>query len=138
MSESENVAILKAGYDHWNVNREQAFDSWLGLIAEDIRFRSLANGLDGMAFTTECNCKEDMLRYFQGLAADWEMLHYTIDEYVAQGDRVVAIGSCGWRHRATGKELETPKVDLVTMRDGKITDFFELYDTARAIACTTP
>ena len=35
----------------------------------------------------------------------------------------------------TGKIVETPKVDIITMEDSKIVDFFELYDTAKALAC---
>ena len=136
MTEKENVAILKEAYEYWNKNKERAFENWMNLLADDIQFRSLADGHEGMEFTRACHCKADVLRYFEELAGKWEMIHYTIDEFVAQGDRVVAIGKCHWRYIATGKEVETPKVDIITMRDSKIVDFFELYDTQRAIACT--
>ena len=64
------------------------------------------------------------------------MIHYTVNEYIAQGDRVVAVGHCKWRHRKTGRDVETPKVDIITMKDSKMVDFYELYDTAKAIACS--
>ncbi len=79
-----------------------------------------------------------MRGYFQGLGADWEMVYYNADEFVAQGDRVVMIGSCSWRHRATGNVIDTPKVDIFRLRGGKIAAFFELYDTAKVTAAAAP
>ena len=90
-----------------------------------------------MAFTRMSTCKGDVKSYFNGLTADWEMLYYRIDEYVAQGERVVALGSCSFKHRKTGKILETPKADFHKFRDGKICEFFELYDTAQALRVAT-
>jgi ketosteroid isomerase-like protein len=34
------------------------------------------------------------------------------------------------RNKATGKRFGTPKVDVWRVREGKITAFFEYYDTA--------
>jgi uncharacterized protein len=62
------------------------------------------------------------------------MIQYKIDEYIAQGDRVVAVGSCAFRNKRTGKVLDTPKADFHKFRKGKICEFFEFYDTAQAIA----
>ena len=107
-------------------------------MSEDIKFESIADGAKGMEFTRCCRCKNDVLSYFQELASEWEMIHYTVNEYIAQGDRIVAIGSCGWRHRKTGKEIETPKADIITMKDSKIVDFYEFYDTAKVIAGSQP
>ena len=70
-----------------------------------------------------------------GLIAMFEMIHYTVDFYVAEDDRVVAVGSTSWRNRETGEKFDTPKVDIVRFKDGKITEFFEIYDTAAVLAC---
>jgi len=138
MSEENNIPILKEAYQYWIANSEQAFANWMDLMSEDIKFESIADGAKGMEFTRCCRCKNDVLRYFQELASEWEMIHYTVNEYIAQGDRIVAIGSCGWRHRKTGKEIETPKADIITMKDSKIVDFYEFYDTAKVIAGSQP
>ena len=138
MSEENNVAILKKAYQYWDDNREQAFENWMNLMSEDVKFESIADGAKGMEFTRSCNCKNDVLGYFQELAAEWEMIHYTVNEYIAQGDRIVALGTCGWRHRKTGKEVDTPKADIIRMKDSKIVDFYEFYDTAKAIAGSQP
>ncbi|MCP4319547.1 MAG: nuclear transport factor 2 family protein, partial [Hyphomicrobiales bacterium] len=64
--------------------------------------------------------------------------NYKVSRYIAEGDTVVAVGSTSWRVRATGKDFETPKVDVVRFEDGKIVSFFEYYDTAKILAATTP
>ena len=134
--ENDNVAILKEAYRLWHEGRADSMEHWMGLMTDDIDFRSLAGGNKGMEFTKECCCKDEVRGYFEGLGADWEMVYYNADEFVAQGNRVVMIGSCSWRHRKTGNVVDTPKVDIFRMRDGKIAAFFELYDTAQIVAAT--
>jgi ketosteroid isomerase-like protein len=82
--------------------------------------------------------KSDFLSYIAGLTTDWEMIFYRIDEYLAQDDRVVAIGSTSWRNKRTGKIVLTPKVDIWRMKDGKAVQFSEFYDTAKLIAAAQP
>lgn len=95
----------------------------MNLLADDVRIESLADGAVGMEFTRLCDCKNDVLRYFEELSADWGMIYYKVDNYVSEEDRFVAIGDCCWRFRKSGKEVEMPKVDIVTFRDSKIIKF---------------
>ena len=132
--EQENVAKLQETYRQWNDSKGASIQTWLDLMTEDIRFRSLAGGAAPLEFTLECKSKQDVGRYFQGLGADWEMIHYTPEEYIAQGDRVAVRGSCSFKNRKTGKIMETPKADFFTFKKGKIADFFEFYDTAKVSA----
>ena len=136
-TEESHVAVLKEAYRRWHETKAGSVDHWLDLMTDDVKFRSLAEGAKPMAFTRMSTCKGDVKSYFNGLTADWEMLYYRIDEYVAQGERVVALGSCSFKHRKTGKILETPKADFHKFRDGKICEFFELYDTAQALRVAT-
>ena len=82
--------------------------------------------------------KKELKGYFSQLTSEWEMIHYTIDEYIAQGDQVVALGTCSFRNKRTGKVLDTPEADFHRFRDGKICEFFDFYDTAQAISQATP
>ena len=66
------------------------------------------------------------------------MISYVVDEYIAQGERVVAVGSTSWTNKKTGKTASTPKVDIWRMRNGKAVEFMEYYDTANLIAAATP
>jgi len=88
--EEKHVELLKAAYQKWHDSKAGSIDYWLGLMTDDIKFRSLGAGAAEIEFTRTSTCKEEVKRYFAGLTSDWEMIHYLIDEYIAQGERVVA------------------------------------------------
>jgi len=134
MSIETNIEVLKEAYQFWNDNKEKAFENWMDLMADDVKLESIADGAKGLEFSKCCDCKDDVFRYFQVLAEDWEMIHYTVDEFIAQEDRVVVVGTCGWKNKKTNKTVETPKADIIRMKDSKIIEFYEFYDTAKAIA----
>ena len=135
---NKHVSLLKEAYKQWQETKAGSAEHWLGLMTDDVQFRSLAGGAPKMEFTRNSTCKQEVRDYFSRLANQWEMIDYTIDEYIAQGDRVVALGTCCFRHKQTGKILDTPKADFHRFRNGKICEFFEFYDTAQAIAKATP
>jgi ketosteroid isomerase-like protein len=137
MTEQEtNVAALREGYGLWNKSQAASAQHWMDMIADDVRWRSLGDGAAGAEFTKECGSKQEVLRYFEQMGAQWTLISYDANEFIAQGDCVVMLGSCEWKHRQTGKAVKTPKVDVMRFRDGKIVDFMEYYDTAAVSAAT--
>ena len=136
-TESDNVAILKVAYQRWHDSKAGSVDHWLNLMTEDVQFRSLAAGAIPMQFTRPSSCKDEVKQYFAGLTSEWEMNDYRVEEYIAQGDRVIALCQVSFKHKKTGKTLNTPKADVHKFRDGKICEFFEFYDTAGALAAAT-
>lgn len=132
--EQRNIALLQPLYDIWNSTKGARFDHLLDVVADDVRWQSLPRGGAGMEFTRCCHSREEVLRYFSGLTETWELLAYDVHEYIAQGDRVVALSRCAFRHRRTGRTVETDKADVVRLRDGKIVEFLEFFDTAAAEA----
>jgi uncharacterized protein len=135
--EETQIELLKEAYKKWHESKAGSVDHWLALMTDDVNFRSLAGGAAPMEFTRTSTCKQDVERYFADLTSQWKMREYVIDEYIAQGERVVALGKCSFENKRTGKILETPKADFHRFRDGKICEFFEFYDTAQAISCAT-
>ena len=135
-TEDDNVAILRKAYAEWGQSKGLSSDHWLGLLADDVEWRSLAQGSSGMEFTSPANRREQVRGYLEGLARDWRMLGYEVDEMVAQGDRVVVLCRCAWVHKVTGKHVALEKVDVLRLRDGRITHFMEYYDTAKAMQAT--
>ena len=111
---------------------------WMDLFAENVRLRSLAGGRTGAAFTQEVRSKAQMGQYFSGLLNDWQMIHYTTDDFIVDGDRIAMRGSTAWSNRKTGRVVETRKADFVTFKDGKIVEFEEFYDTAGLLAALEP
>ena len=138
-ADNSNVAVLKEAFERWNDSKGQSTDHWLSIMADDVDFRSLAEGRDpGFEFTARRRCCDEVADYLKGLTEQLEMIHYTVEFYVAEGDRVVAVGTTAWRNRATGKSFDTPKVDVVRFKDGKIVEFFEFYDTAMVTETGNP
>ena len=62
------------------------------------------------------------------------MIEYSAEHFVAQNDRVVMLGRCGWRYKKTGKVVWTRKADSWRFADGKAVEFYEYFDTAQVLA----
>ena len=137
MVDRENVSLLKKAYARWHETRGGSVDDWMALIDDNVRFGSLAQNAPQMTFATSYKSRAALKSYFDGLRAEWEMIHYTMNEFVAEGEAVVARGHVAWRNKRTGKEVETPKIDFWRFRDGKAVEFYEYFDTARAFAAAS-
>src|SRR5688572_17224518 len=113
--EAENVALLRDAYALWNSSRAglEGVERWMSLMADRVAWRSLAGGATGMEFTRQASTRSAVRGYFDMLVAEWAMQRYDADEFVAQGDRVVMIGRCVWKHRKTGKVVDSPKCDVL-------------------------
>ena len=133
--EARNAAILKEAYRLWDEIKGGSVDHWLSLVADEINFGSLAQGRpDALSFTRTRHSRDGVANYLRELTQDWRMDYYAVDHFVAQGDRIVAIGRCAWRFKPTGKVVETPKVDVWRFNEaGQAIEFFEYYDTAAVI-----
>jgi uncharacterized protein len=135
---ADNLAKLKDAYRQWHETKGGSVKVWLDLVADDVKVRSLAAGAPAAPFTGAIDSKQQFQRYFDGLLADWEMINYKTGLFIAEGERVAMLGSTAWRHRKTGREVDTPKADFWTFRDGKVVEFHELYDTAALVAASQP
>jgi hypothetical protein len=130
------VSKLREAYTSWDKSKGTDHEKWLDLMSDHVVFRSLAGGAPGMEFTKECHSKEDVRGYFAGLYKDWEMIHYTPEQFIAEGENVAVRGTCAFRNRQTKKIIQTPKADFFRFENNKIVEFFEFYDTAKTIAGT--
>ena len=135
--EERNVATLKQAFQRWNDEKAASYDFWLDLMADDVKFGSLGGGEKSIPFSAPRNAKKEVRGYFEGLTGDWTMRHYTAQEFIAQGEVVVMRGHTAWTHKATGKVGDTPTACFFRMREGKIVEFFEFFDTAAVIAAAT-
>jgi ketosteroid isomerase-like protein len=137
-TEQENASILRQAYQAWDDSKAADIGCWLSIISDDARLTSLADGAPEMPFTRRRSGRSEIIDYLEGLRNDWEMIYYRITEYVAEGDRVVAVGVTSWKNKLTGKIATSPKVDLWRFRNGKVVEFSEFYDTAQIYAAAHP
>ena len=127
MSAQDNVALVKKGYAAFSSGD---METLLSLFAEDIAWTSPT--VEGSDFSGQCKGRAEVAAFFEKVAAAEEILEFTQDEFIAQDDRVVVTGRSRTRVRSTGRTLEYPYVHLFTVRAGKVQDFTEYFDTARA------
>ena len=132
------TALLKPRYEKWDITKGGSVNDWLEILDDQIDFRSLAMGRDArISFTKPRHSKEELKGYFEGLLNEWTMIHYTVEHYIEQDNKVCVIGSTSWTNKSTGKTVETPKSDFWEFKNGKAISFFEFYDTAAMFDCAT-
>jgi hypothetical protein len=131
-----NLARVKHAYQRWNDEKGGNVEHWFDLLDDNVEFRSLGAGGAGLEFTRVCGCKDDVRRYFAGLAQDWEMQHFTPKTFIADKDWVVMLGECAFKHRGSGKIFATPKADFLRFENGRAVEVQEFFDTAGAYAAT--
>jgi uncharacterized protein len=138
--DNPHVAALREAYTRWRDTKGGSADEILELFDDKIEMRSVLvpddvpSRLAGIHRT-----RAEAADYFASLALEWEMIDYVVDQFIADGEYgedVVAIGWCAWRHRSSGKVVESPKVDIWRFEFGKATRFTEMFDSlafARAV-----
>ena len=129
---------MREAYRRWAEGKGRDVDGWIAILDEAVALRSIGQGAAGIEFSRARRNRSEVLDYPRQLTRDWEMLSYRMDEYVAQGDRVVALGRCAWRNKRTGKVADTRKVDIWRFKDARAIEFEELFDTASAMAAAQP
>jgi uncharacterized protein len=129
----QHVSLLRGLYKRWAETKGGNVEEILGLLADDVVWRSIANGLHGLNFAKEPLTKPNVRSYFENLGKDWELVFFDVERIIAQNNSVVVVAECSFRHRRTGKSFMSPKVDIWDFRRGKVVSFFEYFDTASAI-----
>lgn len=135
-----HVVALRHAYRRWRDTKGGSADEILELFDDRIEMRSVLSPEDVPSQLAGVHrTRAEAAEYFAALALEWEMVDYVIDQFIADGEfgeDVVAIGWCAWRHRSSGKVVESPKVDIWRFEFGKATRFTEMFDSlafARAV-----
>ena len=127
-----HVIALRDAYRRWRETKGGSADEILALFDDRIEMRSVLDpGLPSELAGRHLE-KAQAADSFAALARDWEMLDYVVDQFIADGEfgeDVVMIGRCAWRHRETGAEVDTPKIDIWHFEFGKATRFTEMFDS---------
>ncbi|MCA0929794.1 nuclear transport factor 2 family protein [Ruegeria profundi] len=134
MSTQSNVETMRKAFTEWNDCKASDIRMWEKYTTTDLRLRSLGQGQNRLDFSRARDGQTQMLEYLTELTTAFEMQHWTLKDTIAQDDRVVGIGVCAWRHRGTGKTIETPIVIICRFHDGRICEYDEFYDTAAVSA----
>lgn len=129
MAENENVQVVKDAYAAF---QRGDMDALFALFAEDIRWQT-PGPQDVIPYAGERRGHEGLRQFFAQLEAAEEITSFEPREFIAQGDRVVALGRYAARLKSNGNTVDSEWVHVHTVRDGKIREFVEFYDTARVV-----
>jgi ketosteroid isomerase-like protein len=130
MSERSNVQVIQAAYAAFQRGDIQSI---LDSLTEDVQW--IAPPIEPVAGTYRG--RAEVANFFQKVNEISDFVSFDPREYVAQGDRVIALGSYRASVRSTGKEYQCDWAMAFTVRDGRVAEFQEFTDTA-AIAAALP
>jgi ketosteroid isomerase-like protein len=121
---------LEAAYDAWGASGGRTPQLFFELMDEAIELHSVLE----QQFPTDPLAgpflgKHAVLGYYTAIAESWKLLSVRTERLVAEGDTVVRVGHACWRNRQTLRLLDTPKVEVWTVWNGKAIRYLEMFDS---------
>ena len=130
MSVEDNVALMRSLYEAYGRrNPAPLFEN----LSEAVQFHFVAHP-DHFTFAGSHTGKDGVQRALELIAQEYDWLVYQARDFIAEGDRVVALTDGVIQHRASGKELPMRMVDIIRIEDGRIVEFTEFFDSAAMLA----
>ena len=124
MSE-QNKAIVKQAYDNFKSGNIEAV---LNLMSEDVAWT--LPEMENVPFGGKRTGRTAVREFFATIDTLQKPLRFEPREFIAEGDRVVSLGSYEWRVKATNRDFSGEFAHVWTIRDGKAIAFHEYTDTA--------
>jgi ketosteroid isomerase-like protein len=129
MSEQANVRTIVEAY---NFFKNGDIESVLKILTPDVEWIT-PGPPDLMPVAGRRRGREEVARLFSTLNEQEDVLLFQPEEYVAQGDKVIALIKYRGRVKSTGKPVEADLVHVFTFHNGKVKSFREFYDTAAVL-----
>jgi len=128
MSE-DNLGVIRRGYDAFgrgDINTLlESFDEQVSWVTP---------GPPELATSGRRTGRQEVAEFFVSVNELFDIQRFEPKEFLAQGDRVVVVGSETARARPTGNVIEADWVHVFTLRNGKVVAFQEFFDTAAVVA----
>ncbi len=127
--EQENTKLVQQIYEDFKRGDIKAL---LNLLSVNIEWQ--LPEIENVPFAGKRRGHEEMGQFFECLVDTQEVQHFDPREFIARGDKVLALGHYAWRVKSTGREFGGDFAHVFTVRDGKVVRFHEYMDTAAAAA----
>jgi len=129
MSGQDNTQLVQQAYANF---KNGDIPTLLTLFADDIEWE--LDETENVPFTGARHGKDQVAKFFDELSEEQHALQFDPQEFVAQNDRVVALGHYAWSVNSTDRTYESDWAHVFTIRNGKISRFREFFDTAAGAA----
>jgi uncharacterized protein len=125
MSEQQNAALIQSIYDAF---QRGDLPFILARLTDDVNW-----SLEGPSIIPYAGKRKGIAQvkeFFEALASTQTSIKLTMEPLMAQGDQVSGLGRYAATVVATGRSFDSPVGHFFTVRDGKISGFEDLVDTA--------
>lgn len=129
MSEQQNLEVVRRGYEAFGRGDIQAL---LDLLADDVEW--VSPGPPELPTAGNRRGRQQVAQFFQAVDQIFEIQQFEPKAFVAQGDRVVVLGTDTARIKATGKMVTEDWAHAFTVQDGRIVRMQEFIDTSAVVA----
>jgi len=127
MQEAQNTKIVQEAYGAFGRGDIPAV---LNLLDDNVTWKPITGAASYVPTAGERHGKTSVGEIFRILGQNVQFEKFEPREFVAQGDKVVAIGHYRARTRATGRTFDSPFAMVFTFRNGKVAAFREFTDSA--------
>lgn len=127
--EQENTKLVEQIYEHFKRGDIKAL---LNLLSVNIEWQ--LPEIENVPFAGKRRGHEEMGQFFESLVGTQEFQHFDPREFIARGDKVLALGHYACRVKSTGREFGGDFAHVFTVHDGKVIKFHEYMDTAAVAA----
>jgi ketosteroid isomerase-like protein len=125
-----NVELLKQGYQYF---AEGNIEAVVALFHPEIEWEECTGfpfiSGDGVSKGPDAIVQD----VFSKLPEHYDGFHIKIRELFGSGDKVVMVGYYKGVWKATGKEFKANATHVWTVKEGKLTHFFQAVDTAEIV-----
>ena len=124
MDEQTAVGIVRQCYDAFMAGDTQRLMSFIdpGVTWE-------LPDMPGVPFSGKRQGHEQVAEFFQIVNDKQAVREFAPKEFIAQGDRVVALGHYAWTVKENGADFESDWAHIFTVRNGKVAAFREFLDS---------
>lgn len=118
----DNRAIVETAYDHF---ASGDIDAFLALLAPDVTWVDAEGYPYAGTYVGPDALMEGLIAR---IGAEWDNYTAVPTTYIAEGDRVVALGDYSGTYKATGRSVEVPFAHVWQFEDGKVVSFRQFTD----------
>jgi ketosteroid isomerase-like protein len=127
MQETSNTKVVQAAYAAFLSGNMPAL---LATMDEQIIWKPVIGAGRHVPFSGERRGKGGVAEFFKIVSETEDFEQFEPREFIAQGDRVVALGHYRAKTKATGRTFESDFVMVFRLKDGLVTEFNEFTDSA--------
>jgi ketosteroid isomerase-like protein len=129
MSEQNSLGVVRMGYDAFGRGDINAL---LNLLDDNVEW--ITPGPAEVPTAGTRRGRQAVGEFFKTLGDTFEITNFVPKEFIAQGDRVIVLGTDTARIKATGKTLDFNWVHSFTVKNDKIVAFSEYGDMSAVAA----